>query len=193
MPPNLQEWIGNVESAVFNKTGGVFQSHDHKVAVIVPSGAVPDGVTAEIKFAAGLAVPVKLPANSLPVSAIVWLCMDVVLQKPIKLYLPHMVDVKNQSQASNLHFAKIPHSLNSKSGGIVDGGQFIICETFGMIEIDHFCYYCIVNNFKAEEIPDNKYKILVMKYKKPQHDHWKCDVCILPSLITCIKVSPYSC
>lgn len=117
--------------------------------------------------------------------------MDVELKKPITLCLPHSVCVKTKRHTDNLHFAKMAHSsLSEGLMEIIDGGKFTIGEKFGLIEINHFCYYCTVvfKRTRADDIPENEYKIIAMKHEKPMMDHWKCDVCIIPSLSTCRKV-----
>jgi len=84
-------------------------------------------------------------------------------------------------------------SLSEGLMEIIDGGKFTIGEKFGLIEINHFCYYCTVvfKRTRADDIPENEYKIIAMKHEKPMMDHWKCDVCIIPSLSTCRKVKEY--
>ena len=32
----------------------------------------------------------------------------------------------------------------------VDGGKFVIGESFGTIEVDHFCYYIIKYHYSAD-------------------------------------------
>ncbi|XP_065894736.1 uncharacterized protein [Dysidea avara] len=186
-PPNNIRWIGGVETQLFDDSEGVFYSFNHEVTVTVPPGAIPNGRQAELKFAATLTPPVKLAQSVTQVSAIFWLCMDVELKKPIKLCMPHSVCVETMEHARNLYFAKIAHSsLSEGCMNIIDGGEFKDGESFGVIEIDHFCYYCIVKKTTPlEDIPENEYKIITMKLKKPMIDHWKCDVCIVPSIPTC--------
>lgn len=188
MPPHNKVYIGDIETIVFDNDGGIFYSFNHEVTVTVPAGAIPKGRKGELKFAATLYAPVKFAPNVIPMSAIIWLCMDVELQKPIKLCLPHYVCVKTITDVNNLCFAKMPH-MSEGLMKITDGGKFKVEEKFGVLDISHFCYYCIVfKKTSVDDIPENEYKIVAMKHIKPMVDHWKCDVCIIPSLPTCRKV-----
>ena len=175
---------------MFDSTGGTFYSFDHEVTVTVPTGAIPEGRQAELKFAATLFAPVKFTPDIIPVSAIIWLCMNVELKNPITLCLPHSVCVQTKHHVNNLHFAKMAHSSSSEGlMKVIEGGEFNIGESFGLLEVYHFCYYCMVfSTTCADNIPENLYKIIAMKHKKPMVDHWKCDVCIIPSLPTCRTV-----
>lgn len=188
-PPFEVSWISGVESKIFDDSGGIFHSSIHEVTVTVPEGAVPKGRQGELKFAATLTAPINFTSSIIPASAIIWLCMDLELIKPIKLCLPHFVCLKTMDQVNNLYFAKMAHpSAPEDSMNIVDGGQFSKEKGFGMIEINHFCYYCIVQNIRAKDIPKNEYRVVTIKNKKPTIDHWKCHVCIIPSLPSCRKV-----
>ena len=44
---------------MFDERGGAFHLYKHGVTVIVPTGAIPCGVLAELKFAATIVAPVK--------------------------------------------------------------------------------------------------------------------------------------
>ena len=103
-PVNNEYLIGSTEVEMFDERGGVFHSYKHGVSVIVPEGAIPSGVLAELKFAATLVAPVKFATNKTLVSAVYWLCMEVVLQKPIQLRLPRIFQT-NETQT--LQFAKL--------------------------------------------------------------------------------------
>ena len=84
-PSNIGLVNDDINVVSFDENGGKFCAAEHGVTVTVPSGAVPNGIVAEMKFAAATIVPVKFFDNVLPVSAIIWLCMNVKLQKPIQL------------------------------------------------------------------------------------------------------------
>ena len=68
--------IGDIEVGMFDERGGVFHSYKHGVTVIIPVGAIPSGILAELKFAATLISPVPFQSNTVPFSAIFWLCMN---------------------------------------------------------------------------------------------------------------------
>ena len=147
----------------------------------------------EMKFAATLNPAVKLLTNGVPVSATIWLCMNVVLQKPIKLQIPHYVNVKSKADFKNLQFVKSNFHLSNKktitTAQVIKGGEFPIHESYGMIEINHFCYYCI-ELIQEDDIPDNLYQAVTMKELQPdiERNLWMVHVCIIPSLPTCLKV-----
>ncbi|XP_065894743.1 uncharacterized protein [Dysidea avara] len=187
LPPDIVNWIGDIETESFDDGGGIFYSFNHDTTVTIPPDAIPKGKQGMLKFAATLCAPVKFAPNVVPVSAIVWLCMDVELQKPITLCLPHCVSVENVSHVNSLCFAKMTHASPSEGYmSVIDSGEFKVGEAFGLVDIDQSCYYCIVNSATvAKDIPENKYRIVAMKHKIPKIDHWNCDVCLIPSLSTC--------
>ena len=190
-PPDSDCIIGCVESATFDDTGGRFHSFEHGVTVTVPSGAIPTGVTAEMKFAASLNPIIKLLDDTVPVSAIIWLCMNVAPQKPMVLQIPHYVNVKSNAHSKNLRFVKSNHCNKKKNitVEVIEGGVFPVDESYGMIEITHFCYYCI-ELIQANDIPENLYQAVTMKEVQPdiERNLWMVHVCIIPSLPTCFKV-----
>ena len=146
-----------------------------------------------MKFAASTIAPVKFSDNAIPVSAIIWLCMNVALQKPVQLQMPHCVRIKTKHQSEALHFSKAPvHSMdNIKIARMkaIDGGTFPVGKSYGMIEIDHFCYYCI-ESVQASDVPENLYRIVAMKEIQPNiiKNLWNIHICVIPSLPTCLEV-----
>ena len=194
-PVDTEYLVGDIEAEMFDERGGVFHSSKHGVTVIVPAKAIPSGVLAELKFAATLISPVPFHNKKIPVSAIFWLCMDskVVLQNPIQLRLP-MMRLGNKTDA--LQFAKSAHSTQHDVIGDLmeglEGGKFVDGESYGSIEIDHFCYYCIMyNNLDRSRIPINSYLLIAMKQRQPssKDNSWTIDICLVTNLRTCIQVS----
>ncbi|XP_065920654.1 uncharacterized protein [Dysidea avara] len=187
-PVDTDNLIGDIEVGLFDERGGVFHSYKHGVTVVVPTGAIPIGVLAELKFAATLVGNVKF-TNKSPVSAIYWLCMDVELQKSIELYLPHFADISDATH--NLQFVKSIHSpFDVIEGSMfsIDGGKFPIDEPYGSIQIDHFCYYCIaVDKLERTSIPNNKYSIVAITQRQPEKSEWTAHICILPLIRTCVE------
>ena len=185
--------IGGTEVKMFDERGGVFHSYNHGVTVIVPPGAIPSGILAELKFAATLVAPVKFTCVT-PVSAIFWLCMEVVLQKPIQMHFPEMF-TKNRS--NGLHFAKSLHSpvkVIEEQMNVLDGGKFTAGQCYASIKVDHFCYYCIVDdNLDPSNIPQNQYLLIAVKQQhlSTRDNNWNVHICIVPFIRTCIKVSSY--
>lgn len=192
-PLDTDNLVGGVEIGMFDERGGVFHSPKHGVTILLPAGAIPRGILAELKFAATLVAPVKLISNKIPVSAIYWLCMDVVLQKPIQVRLPHFVNIETETQAGTLKFLKSTHSpvdVTEEIMGNVIEGKFPTGESYGSMEADHFCYYCIIEDkLERNTIPSNRYVAVAMKQRQPRNRLWSIHICILPLLKTCIEVS----
>ena len=187
-PVDTEYLVGSTEVKMFDERGGVFHSYKHEVTVIVPTGAIPSGVLAELKFAATLVAPVKF-TDVTPVSAIYWLCMDVALEKSIQIRLPQKL-VEND--AIKLQFSKSLHSSTKVIDpimGIINGGNFNAQEKYAYIEIKSFCYFCIVRDkLDPSKIPQNKYLLVAMKcYEKEKI--WRVDICVLPLIKTCLEVS----
>ena len=182
-------WVGNVETRSFNDNEELYHFSDHELTVTVPAGAIPAGKQGVLKVGTTLCAPVKFAPNVVPVSAIVWLCVDVKLRKPIRLCLPHIVKVENRSHVNCLYFAKMKHASTSEGYmNVIDSGEFNVNEAFGLLDVEESSYYCIVNSLaEAEDIPEIRYRIITMKHKYPV-DYWKCDICMLPAISTCTKV-----
>ena len=143
-----------------------------------------------MKFGATLFAPVKFPKNTIPVSAVIWLCMNATLEKSVEIQIPHFINIKTNAQAKTLQFAKAVHSSNGLNIlEIIDGGKFIVGKSYGSIEVDHFCYYCVVYNFYDGSIPDYKYQAILFQNKYLQSSIWKLHICIAPALPTCELVS----
>ena len=194
-PVDTQYLIGEVEVGMFDERGGVFHSYKHGVTVIFPVGAIPSGILAELKFAATMISPVPFESNTVPFSAIFWLCMNVTLQKSIQLRLP-LLNLRNTAGA--LQFAKCSHSAELNIIGdqmkTLEGEIIVDSECYGSIEVDHFCYYCITkNNLKQEDIPFNQYLLVAMKQRQPnlKDKSWSVHICLVPDLRTCDEVGSY--
>jgi len=190
LTPHTVSWIGRIETRSFNDCGDLFHFDNHDVTVTIPPDAIPKGKQGELNFAATLCAPVKFAPNVVPVSAIVWLSVDVELQKPITLCLRHFVHVENNSHVNSLFFAKMTHASPSEGHmNIIDSGDFKVGEAFGLVHVESSAYYCIINSAQeAKNIPESRYRVMAMKHKIPVNDHWRCDVCIIPVLSTCRTV-----
>ena len=194
-PVDRDYLIGDIEVGMFDERGGVFHSYKHGVTVIFPVGAIPSGTLAELKFAATLISPVPFQSNTIPLSAIFWLCMDskVRLQKPIQLRLPFL---QSENIAGDLQFAKSSHLTETWQMKGLEGGIFTDGESYGSIEVNHFCYYCITkNDLKQKDIPSNKYSLILMKQRQPRSrdNSWGIDICLVSHLRTCEEVSNSAC
>ena len=179
------------EIDMFDERGGIFHSANHGVTIVFSNGAIPKEYLVELKFAAMLDAPIKFSSTAIPVSAIYWLCMDKELEKPIQLYLPHSVNIENEAHASKLKFVKFQHLQMGETTDmhIIEGGNFPVGESYGFIEVNHFCYYCIVEDkLDPTDIPRNKYVIAAIAKKQSMACNWEAHICLYPSLQTCAKV-----
>ena len=187
--------IGNAKPVIVTEKGEKFCFDEHNISVTVPSEAIPTGERAKMLLTATLNAPVKFSSNAIPVSAVVWLHMDKKLDKPIKLQVPHYVEIKTKDQSRALQFvmSKCHKGYNNEilPMEVVEGGEFPINESYGEIEIEHLCYICIERKISRTIIPDNKYRIVFMR-EKPSENLWKVDICILPYLATCLTVCIYN-
>ena len=190
-PVDTEYLIGSTEVKMFDERGGVFHSYKHGVTVIVPAGAIPFGTLAELKFAATLVAPVKFTDAAMLVSAIYWLCMDIILEKPIQICLPQ----KFVDNVSTLQFAKSLHSsvrVIDHLMNVLNDGRFIASECYASIQVDHFCYYCIVDDkLNPSSIHKNLYLLIAMKQRKlsAKDDIWNVHICVVPFIRTCLEVS----
>lgn len=190
LPPDTHRWIGGIESVFFNEMKGVYCSNNHGVTVIVPDGAIKSGIKAELKLGATLLAPVKFVENTIPVSPVVWLCMNVTLQKPVQIQIPHCINVKSESQLDNLHFARAVHSSDDNTMmEVMNGGKFCLRASFGSIEVDHFCYFCVVNDCYDGKAPDYHYQAVLFQNRYLHNHIWKLQICVMPALPTCEIVS----
>lgn len=142
-------------------------------------------------IAASLFPPVKFLNNATPVSAIVWLHMDPKPNKLITLQMPHFLNITNETQTKYLNFAMSNCSDNTMTMNVIEGGKFPTNESYGTIEIEPLCYYCIQQvHFQCNDVPENEYQIVIMKEKQSNasKNSWKIDYCVTPNLPTCTKV-----
>ena len=202
-PPNIDYTIGPIELATFNQNGGKYDFR-HGVTVVVPSEAIANGEnSATMLFSASLVAPVNFQNDETPpkyfqndeikqVSALVWLCMNVELKKPVQLKMPHFLKIKS---IESLFFAMSSCHLKPNTTMVtmktIDGGIFSCDKSYGMIAVKQFCYFCIIELKKyGKGNPDYKYQIAVMIQTKNQPNTTSYDVhvCILPDLPTCLEV-----
>ena len=126
------------------------------IAVTIPAGAIPPGVTAHIELGVTLYGPFVFPKDYQPVSPIIWLCIKekIKLSLPIVVRLPHMIEDVNMVRLS---FAKANHeygydSVQNKEvyffEHLTDGESTFTNPTEdcgkGILCIDHCCLYCSV-------------------------------------------------
>ena len=191
-PVDTEYLVGDIEAKMFDERGGVFHSYKHGVTVLVPAKAIPSGTLAELKFAAALVAPVNFTDAATPVSALFWICMDIILEKCIEIRLPQKFVENN---VSTLHFAKSLHSptrVIDHRINVLNDGRFTASECYASIEVDHFCYYCIVDDkLDSSNIPKNRYVLIAVKQRNlsTKDNSWSVHICVVPLIKTCLEVS----
>lgn len=129
----------------YNKTQGIH--------IIIPHGAVPEGVTLTIEVGIMLNGPFIFPDKTKVVSPVLWVCfadyLTFQLQKPVSITLPHFLDLSFDSDIALLrpHFMKASHGLKQSEQFIfhpMDQSEAIFpskCSS-ATVKTKHFCY-CI--------------------------------------------------
>ena len=139
---------------------------DQDITLDIPEGAVPKERVVHLELAVALYGPFSFPANTRPISPILWLCPqeEVEIKSPIRVTLPHFVTGVSEEELSKLGvtFAKADHndySGSKESRNVTfnfqthsEQSNFFSTETqsFGTLETRHCCYLCIT----AQQCPE---------------------------------------
>ena len=166
---------------------------DHDITVRFPTGAAEGE---KLQFGIGVAMygPFKFVDNMRPISPILWLCpLDenvTKLKKPLQVILPHFLS-GDKVQNHGVEFAKANHrecadgcyTFNSLCKPIFATTSN---KSYGIVEIDHCCYLCLLANKSPQITKDAKYTLVRLESVKSQEVHF----CAIYRLDTCHKVSP---
>ena len=199
-PPDTDSVIGCIESVSFDENGTEYTSESHGVTVKIPPNVISKGRTGKMVLTASLMAPVEVPTEFKPVSAMIWLCMNVKLQGCISVSIPHCVNVETKSHSERLCFLKTEDhcSVNhqtKKTMKFLRNGNFPVGERCGETKIDHFCYYCIaIVGMKETDVNidlSSSFQMVAMMQIQPDilTNLWEVHVCILHTLPSCLKVS----
>ena len=144
--------------------GVEYNCEEYDVGVNVPPGVIPSGCTSKLEVGIAPYGPFEFPPNVMPISPIVWVCMQTKepLPKPIAIKLPHCItDLTNDDPFKHeITFLKA-HHLNhrvTRDGSKVfhfqeaDGWVTFPDATCGVLHTSQFCFKCLVANVSPENV-----------------------------------------
>ena len=196
------------EVVVFNSTGGTYRNSLHGITLTIPEGAVPDGRSIHIQVGVAMHGPFVWPKRGSIVSPIVGVCMVqpendmVVLQKLIKIRIPHYVNCLGVEDCKHLTFLKANHktdvvTINGKTKYYLkpfhvqqtddEHMQFEPECSFGTLYTKHFCYLCIEKEYTPECTAKTNF-CLMGAMPDPPRKSFELYFCVSYMLDTCIQV-----
>ena len=190
----------DVATVTFNSTGGFYDNKQHGISLKIPNGAIPPGKTICIEIGVFLNSPLLIPSDSIPISPIVKLCVvgDPYFRflKPIEVKLPHCMDItdKRDIKRFDVKFVKAQH--NQLCIHETDGKtNFEPHKDFGILNTEHFCFYCITANRKQIDPAKIKYRFtkIIPRDTCTATKRWRACFCVTYFLPTCYRVSIQSC
>ena len=194
----------NLEMCVFDnpnplqeecfRRGKKFDINDHNVKVEIPQGAIEKGDTVEVKVAASLFGPHKLPKGYTRISAYVWIGgAGYRFKKPLKIEVEHHAILSKEDDISQLCVLEscmhneeneMCEATNTSSSQYEIGSGF-----YTYIQIDHTYskYTCLAK--KSREIADEVavYQFLPKNYV--ELDNFTVEICFCCNLKFLRKVS----
>ena len=177
---------------------------EHDITLRIPKGAVP--VNKKIHFEVGVAMygPFNFPKNTQPISPILWLCIleeDVELTKPFQIILPHFLNELTEERLlyHQVGFAKASHNnftfRNSRQMYYIFSPcdikpQFIssVCRDYGVLSLNHCCFYCILAKQTQELAMDAGYCLVRIEASLTSYRN-EIIFSAIYFLDTCLKVS----
>ena len=143
------------------------------------------------------------PENTQPISPFLWLCLleeDAKLEKQIQVILPHYLTglTKAQLQHHHISFAKAPHddlTLETNQANY----NFSLCEdkptqfqleestSYGIIFLNHCCFYCLLAKYTKEFIRDAGYCLTRIE-TSPSSQRNEIYFIVTHFLQTCLRV-----
>ena len=178
--------------------GAVFRSTSHDFSVVIPEGAVPEGVVISIEIGLTLTGPFDYPSldESKPVSPILKLYVqdkpDFQFLKPVEVMLPHYLDLTSEDDSRNLgvEFLRAGHAMNSnqmyKFEKMGESNMGTFKNNFGILFTKHFCFLCIVAKITPQYVAKVKHFLVGYGVVKPYEQ--KLYFCVAYFLKTCIEV-----
>ena len=201
-------FIDPPEVLVFDSTGGTYRNSLHGITLTIPEGAVPDGRSIHIQVGVAMHGPFVWPKRGSIVSPIVGLCMVqpendiIVLQKLIKIRIPHYVNCLGVEDCKHLTFLKANHktdvvTINGKAKYHLkpfhvqqaddEHMQFEPECYFGTLYTRHFCYLCIEKEYTPECTAKTNF-CLMGAMPDPPRKSFELYFCVSYMLDTCIQV-----
>lgn len=194
---NKMYYIEPPETVTMDVNGGKYANEDHEVYLQVPEGAIPRGKTVTIKVGVSLTSSLVslLPPATRPVSPLVTFHVEgednFEFLKPVKVILPHFVDIsdENDAKAMGLTFMKARCHLYCfhRSDGVA---TFWPKSHKASLKTKHFCSFCIMANERVRA--DNiNYGLVKVVPRSPQLVQWRASFCVTYYLRTCLQVSKW--
>ena len=182
-----------------DSNGLEYTIQDHDITVRFPTGAIAVAEREKLQFGIGVAMygPFKFVDNMRPISPILWLCpLDenvIKLNKPFQVILPHFLS-GDKVQNHGVEFAKANHRDCADGcytfDTLCDCAEPIFAtassKSYGILEVDHCCFYCLQANISPEITKDAEYTLVRLESVERQEVHF----CAIYQLNTCYKVSP---
>ena len=175
--------------------GGTFYSSTHDFGFAIPEGAIPEGDSINIEVGVTLTGPFDFPQGSKPVSPIVKLCVqqqpNYQFLKPVKVILPHYLDLTSEEDSSELQigFLKAGHTLNGNQEYKFE--QMDLNNTqheYGILRTNHFCLLCIGGGVTREDTAKALFYLVGYCKTMPDPTMWKVYFCVAYFLKTCVEV-----
>ena len=182
--------------------GTEYNCEEYSVEVKVPPGVIPSGSTSKLEVGIVQHGPFEFPSNMMPISPIVWVCMQAKepLPKPISITLPHCItDLTDDDPLKReITFLKA-HHLNrraNRDGSKVfhfqkaDGWVTFPDATCGELHTSQFCFKCLVTNVTPENAARMGYCLIyAIPNPWPECSVVYINIGITNFLQTCIDVS----
>ena len=146
--------------------GGLEHTIDgHNITIRIPQGAIAEGERLHIEVGVTLFGPFTFPGNCSPISPILQLCpteTDYKFQKPISVILPHFLSEETIQKLNpgEISFAKAMHhsigpekrrqNFKFEHTDTVPKFASSGSRNFGVLQIQHCCYLCIVKGKDVE-------------------------------------------
>lgn len=171
-----------------------YTNEEHDITLRIPKGAVAKGMRVHIQFGVTMYGPFSFPENIQPISPILWLCLqeeDAKLKKPYQVVLPHYLSDKAREYCTG--FAKANHNKSDQSSYdflTLDVYVKLISKEsqgYGLAEIDHFCYMCLIAEKKPKITTDINYCLATVECIS-QLSRQNVIFCVSYFLRTCVQV-----
>ena len=187
-----------VEVLTLTSENVTFSNDNDDISISVPAGALPPGNKLNIEVCSAIHGPFVLPKHMRPISPILWICpqVNVVLKKPIKITLPHMIKYE---EGTDLTFMKADHKKFSRSTDREDshfsfepmkhheGVEFD--ERCGSIYTKQFCCICLMQDIKKSSVSNRYFLMRTQDLNWKNKTSFSIDYCIIYGLKTCMQVS----
>ena len=192
---------------IFDHNGGVLKIKDHDITITVPELAISRGGIVEIRAAAGLIGPYKLPIDCSPVSVIIWIEADYLFKKPvhIKIPLPHCVSITDPNEIFDIVVltANKDDLVLNENGDLVlqmhesvYDYQYEINDGYCNYYTDHFCSKCLARRSRIvkllKEISISSRTKITVFFCVPNNyateNELLIELCICYSLYHCLQV-----